>query len=242
MPQSNLATAVEAVGRLTDDEARQIVGLLNVRLDGPAPTGNSRGKGAGRGSRTGKGARQGKGPGGKPKRKGNPQRKSQFSTHPVYLAYKEAQKAANLQQKEAQYKTVHFSELPMYEPYKEKLQAWIQAKCLFRGQGNAEEKVSSDKELHEKPPPEEAMVVAQGAGSDASTGQPDASSENPRKRLRASSPQAKPGFVPTGRYSNPPEGYPGTVEEFQLLNNSERKKVHWSAEQTKMDVETVPGE
>jgi hypothetical protein len=240
MSQSNLATAVEAIGRLTDDEARQLVGMLNVRLDGPAPKGVSLRKGAGRGFRT-QGAKQGKGRGGKAP-KGNPQRKSQFSTHPVYLAYKEAQKAANKQQKEAQYKTVHFSKLPLFAVYNEKLTAWIQAKSLFRGKGNAEEKISSDKMVQEGPAPETALADPQGTGSDASDGQSDAASESQRTKKRKLSPQVKPGQVPTGRYSNPPLGYPGTVEQFKLLNNSERKEIHRSAQRTEMDVENEPGE
>jgi hypothetical protein len=198
--------------------------MLNVRLGVTTTATSSRGNGTGVRGDGDKNRRQDKSRKGKA-RKGNPARKSQHATHPVYIAYKEAQKAVEKQRKEEAYKGLAFHEVPLYTSYQEKLSAWLQAKSLFRRKSDNAEKVSDNKEVQEEES-EESLVPSEGPGSHASDS-PSDSSEGHRRKRRRSGPQENPGTKKlSGKYSHPPDDYTGTAEEYRLLDRKERRRLH----------------
>jgi hypothetical protein len=228
MSQSNLATAVDAASKCSDDEIRQLVAMLNARLGNVSAVVNRGNRGA-KGAGDQKGGK-GKAKGGKPRKKGNPQRTSQYETNPVYREYRAAKRACEAQKKEEPYKGLLFHELPLYEAYQEKLTAWMKAKSGFRGKARKSKEQSSDGEEGVVPPEAEtALAQVDGTGSTASHESAGSAGPPSRKRSRTDSSSTSKS-KPSGRYSDPPASYTGTPEEFQKLNRTQRKKLIVEAE------------
>lgn len=215
MSRSNLTEAVSAVDRCSDDELRQLQALIAARIGYGKVTAIS-----GRQPRKkvdvgrGKTSRDSK-PG--PKKPGNPQKKSQYATHPVYKAYRDAKRVVEQKAKEDK---VSFKDVTgeTREIYMEALSNWMQTKSGFRG-----------KTKIAKPPAETAEPergengVPQPMDEDSNQAKTGASEEKVRKKRRISSDSTS---AKSSKYSAPPPGWePASSEkDWSSLNRSGRKE------------------
>lgn len=218
MSRSNLTEAVSAIDRCSDDELRQLQALIQARI-GSVPAASLTGRqprkkvDAGRGK-----ASKGSKPG--PKKPGNPQRTSQYATHPVYKAYRDAKRAVEQKAKEDK---LSFKDVTgnLRDVYVEALSNWVKTKSGFRGS-----------KAKSKPPAEAAGSqdgkdgVLQTMDEDSCHSKNDASEEEtPKpKRKRGSSGGSS---IKQSKYSVPPPGWdPDTYgSDWSSLNRRDRMSV-----------------
>jgi len=221
MSRSNLAEAVSAVDRCSDDEIRQLQALIAIRLgEGPPGTARrSRSQKAGGGKKGGKSSKTGLGR----TRKGNPQRKSQYATHPVYKEFKQAKKAVEELSKEGK---IPFKDVTgdARDRYDEALSNWIRAKCGFRASKTDDENSGSQ--------PEETQKDQGGEGA-VSSGDPQQFAALPAPPIKGKRGRSSVGSESDSQKelqpSDPPASFTGTFEEWNSLSKKARKRLRKSA-------------
>jgi hypothetical protein len=216
MSRSNLADAVSAVDRCSVDELRQLQALISVRIGEGASAGKARGRPVGQKVDGGKGVKDSKTQ--RKPRKGNPQKKSQYATHPVYKAYRDAKCAAERKAKEDK---VLFKDLAgkAREDYDEALSNWLQTKSGFRSSSRKTETPDSQSE-------EDQLVERSGSEDSLPDDQSSTGASRPpapKKRKRSKREPVAPS--PTeGKFALPPPRWVADGQDWSSLTRKERRR------------------
>jgi hypothetical protein len=219
MSRSNLTEAVSAIDRCSDDELRQLQALIAARI-GSVQTTSTTGRQPRKKVDVGRGkASKGSKPGSK--KPGNPQKTSQYATHPVYKAYRDAKRAVEQKAKEDK---VSFKDVTgnLRDVYVEALSNWVKTKSGFRGY---KPKAKPSAETAESQDGKDGVLQTMDEDSCHPAG--DASEEETPKPKRKRTGSSGGSSAKEPKYSVPPPGWDPDTNgcDWSSLNRRDRKSV-----------------